>query len=154
MERIRRVNESNREVLEAWDKARRELAAAERFAHSRYYTSSWFQLTGKPLERGEIGPLAPYRLISQYAKKDRYQLKASKKNNRVGRGLQAEWFVYSTLDERVHAEGLLQGARVSESVYRKWQRGRVAAGAIGELVWIAFWLPENARGAKAAFQPD
>lgn len=115
--RIRRINENNWEVLEAWDKARHELAAAERFAHSRYYTSSWFQLTGKPLERGEVGPLAPYRLISQYAKKDRYQLKASKKNNRVGRGLQAEWFVYSTLDERAHAEGLLQGARVCPNLY-------------------------------------
>lgn len=115
--RIRRINEGNREALGAWDQAKRQLSVADHFAYSRYYTSSWFQLTGKPLERGEIGPLEPYRLISRYGEKDQYQLKATKGKNRVGRGLQAEWFVYSTLDERVHAEGLLQGARVCPNLY-------------------------------------
>ncbi len=115
--RIRRINEDNQEVLVAWDKAKRQLSAAEQFAFSRYYTSSWFQLTGKPLERGEIDPLEPYRLMSRYGEEGQYRLKAAKGKNRVGRGLQAEWFVYSTLDERVHAEGALRGARVCPNLY-------------------------------------
>lgn len=115
--RIRRLNERNADLFATADEARRKMSMVPTFAYSRYYTSLWFALTGKPLERESEGPLSGYRMRSMYSDDGEYALRVTDRTDSMAHGIRAEYLVFNALVDKTMQNGPLKKARVCPNLY-------------------------------------
>lgn len=115
--RIRRLNERNAALFMAADEARRKMNMVPTFAYSRYYTSIWFALTAKPLEREAEGPLVKYRMRSSYSKEGEYSLCVSDRLDSMAHGIRAEWLVFNELLSKISESEILEKARLCPNLF-------------------------------------
>lgn len=98
--RMRRLNDAHAELLQADEEARKLQAVVPKFAESRYYTSRWFKLTGKPLRRLARGPLPAYTLVPRYRDDGAFELRKVGPGGE-GWGILGEWMVFARLQQAV-----------------------------------------------------
>lgn len=115
--RMRRLNEKYAQVFSDGEDARRKLNGAQMFAYSRYYTSAWFALSSKPLERASAGPLKSYCMRSKYSDEGEYALYATGPHDPTARGVRAEWVMFSDLIDALGKSDQLKGARLCPNIY-------------------------------------